>query len=46
VDQEYRRVDAGEVLFVVVRHAHPLPARLGELGRPGVSLVDVCVCCR
>jgi hypothetical protein len=45
VNQEYRRVDTGEVLFVVVRHADLLPARLDELRRPGVSLVDVCVCC-
>ena len=41
MDQEDGRLDAGEVLCAVVRHAHRLAARLDELGRPGVRPVDV-----
>ena len=41
VDQQHGRLDAGEVLCVVVRQAHRLPARLDEFGRPIVRPVDV-----
>ena len=41
VDQQDRRLHAGEVLYVVVRQAYRLPARLDELGRPIVRPVDV-----
>ena len=41
VDQEDGCLDAGEVLGVVVRQAHRLPARLGEFGRPSVRPVDL-----
>ena len=41
VDQQDWRLDAGEVGGVVVLQADRLPARLGELGRPGVRAMDV-----
>jgi len=41
VDQQSGHLYVGEVLCVVVRRAHRLPAGLDELGRPGVRPVDV-----